>query len=235
MGNAAAYDAAILAALPLVYFKLLETTGTTMNDSSGNSHNGTYSNVTLNQAGPPGMGAAASFNGTTSEGICTLAGPDGAWTAEAIVNANTATGIRNVFAWGNTAYSFQLRQDSGTVNAYQNNNVADINATLAAGVVINSWHHWATKWNGTDTLSLWIDGVKVNSVAMSAMRPNGNHLSIGYDGVDGNLFFWSGLLQRIALFGTALADATITAHANLFLAIGGVGLGEEGMSGIICG
>jgi len=64
------YDSEVLADSPRLYWKLDETSGTTMADSSGNGRDGTASgSFTLNQPGPPG-GRAIEITGTsTSDGV----------------------------------------------------------------------------------------------------------------------------------------------------------------------
>ncbi len=63
--STAALHTVIAGFSPIAYWKMNETSGTSMLDSSGNSHTGTYSNVTLNQTGFTD-GVAAQFNKASS-------------------------------------------------------------------------------------------------------------------------------------------------------------------------
>ena len=61
--NAQAYENAVMAQVPIGYWKLNETQGNRAEDSSGNGHHGTYKDgVRLGVAGK--VGKAANMNGT---------------------------------------------------------------------------------------------------------------------------------------------------------------------------
>ena len=97
-GGGGSYSAAVLADGPLAYYRLGDSSGTTMTDSSGNGRNGTY-------AGSPTLGApglvigdtdtAVTFNGTSQQAQV----PYGSWmnttslTLEAIIKPTSVTGF----------------------------------------------------------------------------------------------------------------------------------------------
>src|SRR5580765_5800693 len=60
----AAYLDEVLADNPIAYYRFEETSGTTANDTTGNSNNGTYTNgVLIDQPSAANLGRAARFDG----------------------------------------------------------------------------------------------------------------------------------------------------------------------------
>ncbi len=63
---AQSYDQVVTASAPTAYWRMGESSGTTMVDSTGHGYAGTYSGVSLGQAGAVPGNTAAAFNGSSS-------------------------------------------------------------------------------------------------------------------------------------------------------------------------
>ena len=103
------YSAEVLADSPAGYWRLGEASGTTLNDSSGNSHSGTYTSVTLGATGALAgdSDTAATFNGSSSHADVAYASWMGVTTAlsvEAWIKT-TATGIHSLLDRDSTWYA----------------------------------------------------------------------------------------------------------------------------------
>lgn len=94
----AAYQDVVLADHPVAYYRFEETSGTTANDSSGNSNNGTYMNgVVLGQPSAPLLGKAGTFDGIAAY-VSTLRTVSTDFTLELWINT-TASSLTGSFAY----------------------------------------------------------------------------------------------------------------------------------------
>jgi len=75
-------------------------------------------------------------------------------------------------------------------------------ATSSQSYADNSWHHFAALKDGTSSIELYIDGVRVGrdaSIAATGTLVNNDHLYIGIDG-DGTNNPWEGSLDEIKVY-----------------------------------
>lgn len=213
-----AYVDEIIADSPIAYYRLDETSGTVIGDSSGNSRTGTYASGTLAQ---PGL--VPSDNVSTS--VLNLVGVvnDAAWmntaalTVKCRVRINTlppggsgyalvgryGTGAFNWLLWVNTSsqLAFQCRNDLGTVY-----NVADP-AVASTGVT----YEVAGTYDGA-TMRLFVNGTQVGSTPVTnplSQAPRAITLGRYSDSAATDL---PGYLDEIALYGQALTSTRLSAH-----------------------
>lgn len=155
------YEKEVLADAPVAYWRFREAAGTTVEDVTGNGHDGTTVNgVVLNTSSLDGIGSAAGFDGTddyVDMGSPSALNITGDLTLEAWVKT-TSTGVA-IITWANnhTAFPFhfdivdtpalRLNRDGTTVES--NNSVDDGN-----------WHHVViTDDRANDQVTFYIDGV----------------------------------------------------------------------------
>lgn len=213
------YVANVLADSPLWFAKLDETSGTTMADSSGNGHSGTYINSPT--LGVPGLvgdgGTAITLNGTTQYAEV----PNGSWingitevTLEAVVNTTTAS-LGHVLTRGQASSPYRLGVDGGTGGvAFASARGLSITESFIRGTTpCNDGvrHHIAMTWDRV-TLKLYVDGALDASVAKSdsGLLAVSVALRLGQRQTD---LFYGGTVDMPALYGAALSATRIAAHA----------------------
>lgn len=223
-GGASAYTTAVLADSPVVYLKLDETSGTTATDSSGNSHNGTYSaGITLGASSllTDGTGKAAQFTLHTSTGIAVPTGSFlnvSALTVEALVKFSSATDVTSGDAivsryggggtswllWRNTAGKLALQiitAGSGTVNV-----------TGTTSPVLGTKYDVGATWDGS-TAKLFVNGTQEASVAATgALSASTEALRLGaYSSSSATVPGMT--LDEVSFYNTALSGTRMAAHA----------------------
>lgn len=239
------YSSEVLADAPLAYYRLGETSGTTMVDSSGNGRNGTY-------VGTPALGSAGllagdadtavDFDGVDDHGAVA----DAAWmdvnafTAEAVFRADSTTGDRAILThtdWSasnfdnttNPGRSWHLIVQGGQINVGLNFSAGSaIYHDLKVGPVlaVGTTYHVALTWDGNIArlyltgVEVWNSGTTFNGRTLRfANQPLKVGASTGFNGSHLGLF--DGRIDEAAVYGTALSAARIAAHYNA--SIGTVG------------
>ena len=222
------YAMTVISNVPYAYWHLNETVGTTALDSSGNGRNGTYSHVTLAQAGPqppgfpgfPAANLAGVFNGTNSTVACGTAG------------SLSGTNDFTVMAWIKTVAASNgvvIQQRDGSGSGYNGEYVLAVNGAVSFYVYDNGayqfnittsqkvndgqWHHLVAVRSGGSG-SVYIDGALAGSGA-GTIQPLSSAITtcIGYDQRDGTAAF-NGTLADVAVFGRALSAATVQSFYN---------------------
>jgi hypothetical protein len=244
-GVAGAYYTVVSNAQPLLWFRLNENELpiATNYGTAGASAVGYYqSGTTPGSAGPgySGFGAAgvnavqfqqgeAEYNGAT------VLVPG----ASLLPIGRTANSPITVSAWvlvpydpgafstvlgkGDSSYRFDIgaASDGGAGNPHWNaGNFGDID--YAADLGDNSWHFWVGTWDGSNTMTLYIDGKQVGQTTDDTINTfNNNVLDIGaapdYTGRN----FDGGSLSQVAIFTNALSQSQIV---SLFFASGVTGV-----------
>jgi hypothetical protein len=221
------YSDEVLADSPYLYWKFDETSGTTANDSSGNSRNGTYVNgVVLNQTSVvPNEGKSVDLDGTNDYVEYTL-GADitGNFSLEIWFNVDSYSNYPGLFgAWtansnGNYGTNLQL-SDTGTfdINVARNNfNFWELNAGGFGSISTGTRYHVVLVVDDTNNVvKLFINGSQVgtnqtitNAVGLGA---NGKKIRVGSVGAITN-GGWNGRVDNFAVYTTALSGTRITAH-----------------------
>lgn len=206
------YSDRILSLMPLAYYRLGEASGTTMNDSSGNSRNGTYTSVTLGAASlVADTDTAGSFNGTSSDASV----PNGLWmdvdqafTVEAWIKTN-ATGYREIAAQyattSNRAWEFRLDTTAGALNFIKlaGGTTSSIGTT---SIRDNAVHYVVATYDGSN-IKLYVDAA-LNQTTPSTGSMVGTTANLHIGNRTGTQYF-SGIIDEIALYGYVLSAAQI--------------------------
>ncbi|MEV4448515.1 LamG domain-containing protein [Streptomyces mirabilis] len=221
-----AYSDVVLADSPLLYYRLEETSGTTIADSGSLAVNGTATGLTLGQTGIAGTptGKAASFNGTTSRVEVATTNAfynDKSWSAEAWFKCGaTLANDYNTLVRRGSGGSYVLLRVRGSSNSNPNRLEAYV-ATGSGSVTLitatntvndNAWHHVVLTADGS-TLRLYLDGSQKDSKAYPA-----GTVAIAtsqFIGTAESLSEWfSGTLDEVAFYGSALSATRVTDHFN---------------------
>jgi hypothetical protein len=222
------FTSEILADAPLVYCRMGEASGTTLNDSSGNARNGVYfGSPTLGAAGliPGDSNTAVDFDGSTTRGAYIN---DAAWMD---VTTITVEAVIRLDATGNF-YSIVDRDNGGTDRIFQfrisNTSKFEFiywlsgsgpfsiasNLTLVAGKT----YHVAATYDGT-TVKLYVNGGLDNSSANAGTLKTGTmKLCIGISESGGGGFpsvqAFNGVIDEVAVHGSALSATRIRQRAK---------------------
>ena len=215
----AAYVAAVLADTPLAYYRLGESSGTTMNDGSGNARHGTYSGTyTLGAAGllPGDTDKAVDFtNGAGQVAYAAWMNASPSFTVEAIINPDTVVSARTIAAKAAPALdAWQLRQNGAVLEFYIANGGWTFLASPAGALTAGTRYHVAASWDGT-TRRLYINGAEVANAVAGGPAANASGFSIGMYSTSTEPY--DGRIDEVAFYGAALSAARILAHYNASL------------------
>lgn len=218
------YVAAILADAPLAYWRLGESSGTVAADSSGNGHTGTY-------VGGPTLGVtgalfsdpdtAVAFNGGQGVSI-----DDGASAVYNTASVSVEAWVRTV-ASGDMAVARRINSADGTVQfalaitGGEATWTVGLGSTCAPTVVSSTsavndgvFHHIVGTYDATaGVAAVYVDGVLENSAAAGealCAQPSSAALTMAEGG--GGLSNFDGVLDEVALYGSALPAVRVTAH-----------------------
>ena len=203
----------------VAYYKLDETSGTTVIDSA-NTHTGTSANCTVNQTGI--INKAYSFNGSSS------------W-IDVTTNPNDFNflGDFSVAAWVNFSSTNVLRiveketpSGAGNVNfgliivskkAYAFLDVVGGagSGSVTGGADINNsaWHYLVMTRSGT-TLTLYVDGSSVGTPATVGSNAINNTTDLYIGVAPGPIQYFAGLIDEVGLWSRALSSAEVLALYN---------------------
>lgn len=223
------YADEVAADSPVAWWRFEETSGSTVADEVG-SNDGTVFGANLDVSGAPGTGSAASFDGVDDY----VNIPDasalrltGSITLEAwVYRPSAATGFRTVFAKGRTTsvtslqtnYSLRVTSNRQLSFRYDVGSTDHDYRTGNDAVPVDEWAHVAFTFtygtgssakpyvNGTEVSASWVSG-------SGGSTPNTNSEPLLL-GVYHDQNFWSGRIDEVALYTTALSAARIEAHYN---------------------
>ena len=220
------YVAAILADAPLAYWRLGESSGSVAADSSGNGHSGTY--VGSPTLGVPGAlvddpDTAVEFSG--GQGVSVDDGDRAVYnTASVSVEAWVRTA-----ASGGMAVARRINSADGTVQVAlaitggEATWTVGLGSTCAPTVVPSTsavndgvFHHIVGTYDATaGVAAVYVDSVLENSAAAGegealCALPSSAALTMAEGG--GGLSDFDGVLDEIAVYGSALPAARVTAH-----------------------
>lgn len=221
---ASGYADEVLADGPLAYWRLEETSGSTVADEIG-SNDGTVVGPNLNVSGAPDTGSAADFDGVDDRIEAAAVNLPSRLTIECIVKPDAATGrlvtrsTKGSTSINDTQYQFILI--SGEVwlaGSAQSGTTARITATTTT-LTLGQTYHLAGTWDkdlNSGLGSVYINGVEETvydqrDACAVDLRNNGQTLL----GTVGNSTAWfDGMLDEPALYDKKLSDARILAHAQ---------------------
>lgn len=212
------YGATVLADRPVAYWRMDETTGSTMADASGNANNGRYVGIyTLGQPGAIG-GAAVAFDGQS--GAATVMNSPSLQvntvTIETWIKKRTDTeyGVyvaKNVEPGGGAGSSwFEL------LNSHHNGRLEfrvtsdGAPAVLSnTALALNTWYHVVATYDGA-TAKLYVNGKLDGTLKVTAVpKQTSDPLFIGRR-MDG--LFNDAAVANVAIYSVALSADRIAAH-----------------------
>jgi RHS repeat-associated protein len=222
-GSASTYSSTILADQPSLYWRMDEGTATYSGnmlftaDSSGHGSSGVFACVNS-------TGQAGALPNDTSASINACGGPGGA--AHTINQTGLPTGStpRSIEAWFKTngAYGGIIAGYVGSMQVMFPGNGGqypyEIDVTgptndawivpVTHPVLDNNWHQVVASFDGTN-LTLYLDGQSLGAQPYTGASGTGG-LTAGADG--GHGANWTGGVDEIAVYSTALSAAQVLAH-----------------------
>ena len=217
----ASYRQDVLAASPVSYWRLGETSGTRAADEVG-ANAGTYSNVLLGQPGTLACDSnpSASFDGTRSY-TRAPASPSlnmtSAVTVEFWAKRRTISSTYQVLVGkpGDGQSKFEnyavWLTDANKYIAYFGNGSTYVSVYTPA-ITDTNWHHVVATHNGS-MIRIYLDGLlKQEKATTLQLTANTQPLNLGRENY--NAFYFNGWLDEVAIYPTALSAPTIVAHYN---------------------
>lgn len=230
-----AYDTLILASSPIAYYKMDETSGIVMVDSSGNGNDGDYDlPVTLGSAGVTNdggtsvafTGAAGSF-ANIDPGVTDLATSTSPKTIEGwfntvdtvgplvVARGPTGTPILGIYMGNNG-----LTAGDGRILCLMRDNggagLSELNSPLTYND--GSDHHFVLSIEASKVWTLYIDGASVATTShILTVGITTNDPQIAEDAITtggGPHFSFAGRIDNVAVYSTALSAPTVLAHFN---------------------
>lgn len=221
-GSAPTYVGSVLAHTPSAFYRLDETSGTVLADSSGAEADGTYSGQeTLDQPPPLATDPAPSAGYTNCcAGIATAqpALPQGnaARTVDAWFETGNGTFNQTLVEWGSggTDTAWIVSIDGQALNVDASNDYVSFPTPRA--INDGNWHQVAVTYNGTSVVA-YLDGQLLGRSTFSGtLNTLGTSMTLASDPIGGYNQF-SGDLADVAIFPAALTTAQVS---SLFTASG---------------
>ncbi len=214
------YASLVLADQPLGYWRMSDTQVTQALDSSGNGWHGAYQGgPTFNRAGALAQDTdtATAFNGSTTR----MSAPDRndfvgqapfsleVWVRPASFGASgdykvlirKAAGGDGFYMWMNSVYGFGFERTASS----------QIGRIGTGPVSAGAWYHVVGTYDGM-SMRVYLNGVlKQQGYHVTAMADNTAVLDIGFYPTLPS-YVMNGDLDEVAVYGTALSAARVTAH-----------------------
>ena len=223
------YEEQVLVDDPVAYWKLDESSGTTAVDATGNGHDGTISNVGLNQQNLITTGNSANFDGASSR-IDVSASPALALTGDVTVEAWLKMDQIPVDRYTILSYAGDLNFDTSDQNIQYElrisngkleyshefgpgtNQIYESTFTLFPN---KTYHYVAVRDDSNKTVDFYIDGQKVDTYTYTNAPDGGEAASLSIGVSNGPFYFLDGLLDEVAVYSHTLTPQQIQAHYNL--------------------
>lgn len=217
------YRARVLRLRPAAYWPLDEASGATAYDRAGSGLNGTYSNVTLGQAGIGDGRTAALYNGSTSftnlysAGLSALMGNEG--------SLGLWLKLSNVSGWtdGIVRMGVRLYADiNNRLQIYKKDTSNQVELDQIAGGIYRSyvftganafgdgWFHLGFTWSAAGgSVRYYVNGVRRSTNGAPGVWVGGlnSTFTIAGAGSTTPTFQWSGRLAHLVYFTRALTPA----------------------------
>ncbi|MFO0734675.1 MAG: LamG domain-containing protein [Labilithrix sp.] len=220
------YRDAVLSDSPILYFRLGETSGTTAKDASGKGHDGAVNGTVGWRATGALAGdqdTALAFDGASTYidvGNAISFSGRAPYTLEAWIFTELIDGSFRHIVMKNWEPTTDVREDFGVYVEKSNGLVFERivgGATRTArstqtDTLIGRWAYVVARYDGS-VLALFVDGVQVGETADTRSQPTKDvPLLLGkrYDAPS-----FSGVIDEIAIYDTALPAARIAAHYAL--------------------
>lgn len=221
-----AYDRMVLADKPSGYWKMNETSGTTVYDLSGNGYHGTIEGgMTLDQQGPWMGSASMAFNG--SSGYIEVT-PNSV--LNDMVNNFTVEGwvrLSSTSEWGlfggNGAPNgtpmpkFIVGVYGQSPNQFKCTKYGVVDIYIGTPPTDSHWHHIVCSYSSTAGVTIFVDGAtngtSSNTQDMEASPPFTSALAFG-ESTGGYSGFTDGSEAMLTVYPTVLTPAQVLAHYN---------------------
>ena len=216
-----AYGAAVYNLNPDIYWRLDDSTGTTMHDSGPNQADGDYAGaVTEGGAGAiPGAGTSVAFNGGTASSRTAYVNPT-TYSLETWFKTTTTSGGK-LIGFGD--------QRSALSNNYDRHVYMQNDGTLVFGVWTgqtntittpltynNGQWHYVVATQSVNGMMLYVDGVLVGTNPQTAAQAYTGYWRIGGDNTWGSTSpYFAGSLDEVAVYPTALTGQDVANHYAL--------------------
>lgn len=230
------YSSTVLGLSPLRYYRLGETSGTTVIDSSSSAQNGTYvGSPTLNSPGllAGDSNTAVVLNGSSQYATIPTTGlpsGNGAWTMAALANPTNSAGGGALCSIGdatsgNGHLAVLAQNGSSGWQVFIWGGTVVTGGTAVAGIA----HLVVATYDGIN-LRVYVDGSLVAGPTAPGITPSigSGHANIGALFSTSLAAFFSGTVDEVAIWGSAL---TATQIGNLWAAAIGVPITDSGAGG----
>ncbi len=216
--DAISYSNAVLASIPVGYWKLDENGGNIAADSSGYNHAGTYHNVSW-VSGPfsntkaMDIHAASSSYVNISESGTTSLDISPYITMEAWIKPTSysVSGDRGMILNKENAWEYGLQDGTGALQSALYTNTW---AWRGSSVIpLNVWSHVVLTYDGS-MVRHYVNGILVDSYSYTGILvKNDEDIRIGARGGDGGVSsFFEGGIAQVAVYNKALSADTIKQH-----------------------
>jgi hypothetical protein len=229
LGTPVPYSDKVMALAPIAYWPLWEASGSTAYDISGNGLDGSYTGVTLGQAGIGDGKSAPRFDGSTSFVDVYSAGLNTAFSGAlgsisvwmkvfnaAVWTDGTAGYVLHIYADGNNR--IRIIEDDTNDQLYDEYKADGTAEGDVESISLTSWIHLGLTWNKSgNEVSFYYNGVQTGPDTIAgtwAGNLDTNLCCIGAYQNNATLPF-NGWLARCAIFDTALTSTQVADLATL--------------------
>jgi len=214
------YEDEVLADSPVAYYPMDETSGSTLNDKSGNGHDGAIqNNPTLDQPGFNNNTRSILFNGAyervdinttavanhpeTVEGWARFTGDQSTNGGASVCNDRESTGVQLTLTYDRDGWQWAWE---GTNDGYES--IYD-----EASFSYDTWHHVVGTHDGS-TARLYVDGTEVNNYSGKDFTPrsSGECTIAANDSNTSTERYFVGYISGVALYDKELSASRIQAH-----------------------
>jgi hypothetical protein len=197
------------------------SSGTTVTDLTGNSLNGTLSNITFTNP-------YFTFNGSNSQIVITdnslLEPGSGDWTMEVWINVSNFTGSRVVLGkiapGGNSSdISYAIRILNGNIRADFNSGAFSAVSTANYALTLNTWYQFTYVFNNVSNNNIisYVNGQFSSTTTHSytSLQNTSTNLHLGsYNGGATFQQWFSGKMGIVRIYSSALSDSDVLQNYN---------------------
>jgi len=218
------YSTTVLADTPIAYYRLDESSGTSVTDYSGNGYTGTLSGSgTIQGVAGAIVGdsdTAYTFNnsGEVTATVTSLPTGSATWSIEAWINYPSSNSFLSVAVCIGTFTSLACGFIGLDNTGHAQVGTSGGNHSASSVLSTNTWHHFVGTYNGS-TMLLYVDGVQVVSTSQS-LSLTGATISIA--SVTGSLHdTFKGSIDEVAIYNAVLTPTRVVAHYQAGLGVVG--------------
>ena len=236
-GVSSTYASAVIGDGAGPYYRFSESRGLVFADSSSQVSEGHFdgsNGVTVDQAGAVGTDPAVMLSGSCCSATTLTTDPTSlptgnsarsveVWVKLATTSSCATTSYCEIVSWGPTVMTgvgqeFAVATSSSGLDVITGGN--DVQFTYPGGTDIDgAWHYLVVTYNGT-SVSAYLDGSSLGSPQSFTATPstvNALGLELGYAPYysGATLYVWSGGLDELAIYNSALTATQVSTHYSL--------------------